>query len=148
MILSSVYKSVVRSVVDLIAEINSTIPGLEAKYQDWESRYDENTLPKTTLMGVDGFTWQENQGLWVTRFGLALSSYRDANLITEMEILDVIHQRTGEGKKINMLDPVTGELITELVVSAWDLSPMAQSQYRNYRTVSIELLRTANVDIG
>ena len=143
MVLASVYKSIVRNTVDLIAEINSTIPGAEVEYMDWESRYDENALPHTTLLGVDGWTWEERQGLWVTRYGLGLSSYADSNLLNEIDIVDLIHQWTGEGKKVNLLNPDDGELITELVTSAWQLSPMAQSQYRNYRTISIELLRTA-----
>jgi hypothetical protein len=37
-------------------------------------------------------------------------------------------------------------LFSELVTSAWQLSPMAKSEFRNYRTISIELLRTANTD--
>lgn len=144
MILASIYKSIVRNTVDLISDINATMPGVALKYQDWESRFDENALPQTNLLGVDGFTWEENDGLWITRFGLALSSYRDANLLNEIDILDAIHAWTGEGKKVNILNPVTGELVTEMVVSAWQLAPMAQSQFRNYRTISMELLRTAS----
>lgn len=144
MILASIYKSIVRNTVDLISDINATMPGVDLRYQDWESRFDENALPKTNLLGVDGFTWEENEGMWLTRFGLALSSYRDANLLNEIDILDAIHAWTGEGKKVNILNPTTGELVTEMVVAAWQLAPMAQSQFRNYRTMSLELLRTAS----
>lgn len=144
MILSSIYKSIVRNTVDLISDINATMPGVDLRYQDWESRFDENSLPKTNLLGVDGFTWEENNGLWVTRHGLALSSYRDANLLNEIELIDAIHAWTGERKKLDILNPVTGELVGEFVVAAWQLAPMAQSQFRNYRTISLELLRTSS----
>lgn len=144
MILASVYKSLLRNTVDLIGEINATIPGVDVEYMDWESRYDEDKLSQTTLLGVDGFMWEEREGLWVTRYALGLSSYQDANLLREIDILDIIQAKTGEGKKVNLLNPTTGELVSELVTSAWQLSPMAQSQYRNYRTISIEMLRTAN----
>lgn len=145
MALSAIYKSIIRNTVDLISEINATIPGANVQYQDWESRFDENKLPNTTLLGVDGFTWEENRGLWLTRYGLALSSYRDANLLNEIEILDLIQTKTGEKKKISILNPSTGELVTEMVITAWHLAPMAQSEFRNYRTISLELMRTSTV---
>lgn len=143
MVLSSIYKSIIRNTVDLISEINTTMPVEAVTYHDWESRFDENKLPNNTLLGIDGFTWEENRGLWTTRYGLALSSYRDANLLNEIEILDIIHSRTGEKKKVNILNPTTGALVTEMAVTAWHLAPMAQSEMRNYRTVSIELMRTS-----
>lgn len=145
MVLSSIYKSLIRYVLDVISEINATMPGELVTYQDWENRFDENSLPRNTLLGIDGFNFDENQGLWIVRFGLALSSYRDANLLNEIDILDIIRNRTGEKQKIAMLHPETGEEVTEMVVAAWHLAPMAQSEYRNYRTISIELLRTENV---
>jgi hypothetical protein len=138
-----IYKSVIRHIVDLIGEIGSTTGNQNVLYHDWESRSDENDLPKQTLIGLEGFTFSENKGLWVVRFGIALSSYQDDNLLNEIEMLGVIHEFTGEGAKFKMLDPVEGEEVSEMVVAAWDLSPMGQSQLRNYRTVSIELLRTA-----
>lgn len=138
-----IYKSVIRHIVDLIGEISSTTGNHEISYHDWESRADENTLPKETLIGLEGFTFNENKGLWVTRFGIALSSYQDTNLLNEIEMLGIIHDSTGEGKKIKLLDPIEGEELSEMVVAAWDLAPMGQSQLRNYRTISIELLRTA-----
>ena len=138
-----IYKSVIRHIVDLIGEISSTTGNHEISYHDWESRSDENELPKQTLIGMEGFTFTENKGLWVVRFGIAVSSYQDTNLLNEIEMLGLIHDSTGEGSKVKMLDPIEGEEVTEMVVAAWDLSPMGQSQFRNYRTVSIELLRTA-----
>lgn len=138
-----IYRSILRTLVDLIGEISSTTGNQEIQYHDWESRADENDLPKKTLIGLEGFTFSENKGMWIIRFGLALSSYQDDNLLNEIEMLGVIHEHTGEGKKVKLLDPIEGDEISELVVVAWDLAPMGQSQLRNYRTISIELMRTA-----
>jgi hypothetical protein len=148
MILSSIYKSLIRGTVDIIDEINTTDVGRNVAYHSWESRSDENDLPHQTLLGVDSFMFEENKGRWIIRYSLGLSSYHDANLLNELEILDILHERTGEGKKTPLLDPVTGDILSELVTSAWQLAPMAQSEFRNYRTISIELLRTANSDTG
>lgn len=139
----SIYKSIIRHIVDLIGEISATTGNHNIQYHDWESRADENELPKMTLIGLEGFTFNENEGLWVVRFGIALSSYQDANLLNEIEILGILHEWTGEGTKIKLLDPVEGNEVSEMVVGAWELSPMGQSQFRNYRTISIELMRTA-----
>lgn len=138
-----IYKSIVRHIVDLIEDIRTTTGNLEIQYHDWESRNDENNLPKVPLLGLEGFTFSENRGLWTIRAGLALSSYQDVNLLNEVEMLGIIHEKTGEGTKIRLLNPEDASEVSELVVAAWELAPMAQSQLRNYRTISVELLRTA-----
>jgi hypothetical protein len=140
--ISSIYKSLVRSTNDIVEEIKATTGHQALQYWSWENRQDEDKLPKETLIGVDGFAFSENQGLWVVRYSIALSSFQDAHLLREMEIIDIIHAHTGEGQKIKLLDPVTGQEISEMVTSAWDMAPMAQSEIRNYRAISIELLRT------
>jgi hypothetical protein len=142
MIISNIYKSLLRSTGDLLEEIKSTIGHQDIQYWSWESRAQENELPRMTLIGLDAFTFEENQGLWLVRYSIGLSSYQDAHLLREMEILNIIHDRTGEGKKLKLLDGTTGAELSEMVTTAWHLSPMSQSELRNYRTVSIELLRT------
>lgn len=142
MILESIYKSIVRATTDAIADIKATTGDQSIEYHPWESRADEAKLPQVPLIGVDGFQFEENKGLWVVRYGIGVSSYMDANLLHEIKILDRLHELTGEGKKIDLLNPTDGSLISELVVSAWHLSPMASSEYRNYRVISVELRRT------
>lgn len=144
--ISSINKSIMRNLALLIDDWNAenlTVNPVE--WHSWDSRADEDKLPAKTLVGLEGLTWEENQGLWIVRHGIGVSSFRDANLLNELELLDFIHDRTGEGKKLQLVDPVTAEVLTELVTSAWQLSPMAQSQLRNYRTVSLELRLTAGV---
>lgn len=127
----------------MIETINSV--GLydnDIEYHNWEERTPETQLPQRTMIGVDGFSFDENGGFWVIRFAMAVSSYRDINLLTEIELIGAIQERFGEGCKIDLLELSNGEVASELVVSAFKMQPMAQSEQRNYRTLGIELLRT------
>lgn len=138
---STIYKSVVRAVNDLIKEIKSTT-GQDFRYWDWESRLDEDKMPRECLIGVNGFSFDENLGLWLVRFGITISTVDDANLLLEAEIIDVIHERFGEKQKIALRDPENAEVINELASVAFEVLPMGQTQMRNYRSVGIEVLRT------
>lgn len=111
-------------------------------YHNWEERTPETKLPQKTLIGTDGFAFDENEGRWIIRFALAVSSYRDTNLLTEIELIGMIDERFGEGKKLDLLKLADGSIASELVVSSFRVLPMAQSEQRNYRTIGIELLRT------
>jgi hypothetical protein len=143
-IIKPIYKSILRWTTDLITDLNAlgTLPLIE--YESWESRFDENTLPQTTLLGIDGFSFSENRGLWEISFALGLSSHKDANLLHEIDILDEIQIRTGEGSKIPLLEMNLGEEVSELNIFTWQLLPMAQSELRNYRTIGIEAHRTGS----
>jgi hypothetical protein len=124
--ISNIYKSIVRSTVDLIEVLKSTTGDDAIQYWSWESRADENKLPSSTLLGVDAFAFEENRGLWNVRYALALSSYRDANLLNEITLIDIIQKSTGEGKKVTLRNS-EGNPESEMVVSAWQLAPMAQA---------------------
>lgn len=139
----AIYKSIIRSISDLIETVNAGSLYTEAVgYHNWEERTPETQLPNHTLIGTDGFSFDENGGFWIIRFALAVSSYRDTNLLTEVDLLGLIQDRYGEGCKIDLLRLSDGEVASELVVSAFKVQPMAQSEQRNYRTIGIELLRT------
>lgn len=139
---STVYKSVVRGVQDLIKEIRATTADHDLQYWSWENRSDEDKLPRETLMGVNGFGFDENRGLWMIRFGLTLSTVDDANLLGEADIIDIAHEFFGEGKKVLLRNPETGVVMNELVSVAFEVMPMGQTQLRNYRTIGVELRRT------
>jgi hypothetical protein len=141
-IVAPVYKSIVRATMDMIDEINATGTFPVVLYHDWESRADEVSLPKETLVGVEGFSFTENQGRWLISFGFGISSFRDANLMIEIELIDFIQQKYGEQKKINLLSMVDASIENEMVVTAFQILPMAQSEQRNYRTIGVELKRT------
>jgi hypothetical protein len=141
-VVSPVYKSIMRWITDVIAELNATGQYPAMQYQDWESRGDENKLPTTTLVGMDGFTFDEGKGLWVIRFAIGVSSYRDANLLNEIELIGALFQRMGEGSKIPLREMIGGTQVNELLVSDWTMMPMAQTNMRNYRTIGMTALRT------
>lgn len=139
----AIYKSIIRATTDLIEAANAA--GLYPQpigYHNWEERTPETQLPQSTLIGVDGFSFDENGGFWVIRYALAVSSYRDTNLLTEIDLIGIIQDRFGEGCKVDLLQLSDGAVASELVVSAFKVQPMAQSEQRNYRTIGVELLRT------
>lgn len=143
-LLAPLYKSILRYTSETLEAINAT-PGLPAVlYHDWESRGDEDKLPRSTLIGVEAFGFRENQGLWEIRFGLGVSSYRDANLLQEIELLDFLQTRFGEGCKVPLYEVrgAAAEQVSELVSVDFQTLPMSQSTYRNYREIGIELKRT------
>jgi hypothetical protein len=141
-VIAPVYKSIVRWIGDTVEELQETGGFPAMQYQDWESRGDENKLPQTTLVGMDGFSFDENDDLWIIRFAVAISSYRDAGLLNEIELISALHRRMGEGAKIPLREMDLGEQINELVVTDFELAPMAQSNLRNYRTIGMTVLRT------
>src|SRR3546814_18146347 len=75
MVITRIYKSLVRHVTDMMDNLNDT-GEYGIAYHSWETRGEEDKLPKRTLIGVDGFNFHENGGLWVIRFSVTLSSYQ------------------------------------------------------------------------
>lgn len=141
--LSPIYKSLIRYITNLIEEANSTTPH-ELHYWSWEARAEIDKLDKANLMGLEGFNFDENAGLWITRFGVGLSTYEDVNLLNEIEILDLLYEKFHYGVRVPILDTRTGEEIDVMKIVAFEVSPMQQTQTRNFRTISCEMLRTSN----
>jgi len=141
-VIAPIYKSIVRWIGDTVEELEAGGGYPSMEYQDWESRGDENKLPQTTLIGMDGFSFDENEGLWLIRFALAVSSYRDASLMNEIELISALHVLMGMGAKIPLLEMHEGLQVNELVVTDWQMMPMAQTNLRNYRTIGMTVLRT------
>src|SRR3546814_8570906 len=82
MVITRIYKSLVRHVTDMMDNLNDT-GEYGIAYHSWETSGEEDKLPKSTLIGVDGFNFHENGGLWVIRFSVTLSSYQDINIRSE-----------------------------------------------------------------
>ena len=141
--LSSIYKSLIRHVRDMIDDIRDSgvSPGL--KYYAFDSRGEEAEVENDDLVGLAGWTFDENRGLWLIRCGINVSTIFDRNLLREIEIVDKIHDWFGEDQIVPLRDPDTGEEYTQLVVKHFEMAPTLQSEKRNYRPVSLELLRTS-----
>lgn len=141
--LESLYKSLVRHVQNTIkvVKLQSISPSLE--YYAWDSRGEVQETATSDLIGIAGWSFKENGGLWEIRSGLTLSTYNDVNLFREVKILNVIHDMWGEQCKVPMVDKVTGVEFTQLVVVDFDMLPGGGSaEQRNYRPIGIDLLRT------
>lgn len=145
-VIEPVYKSIIRHVTELIEELNSIGSFKPIEWHNFESRNDEGDLPHITLIGLDGFSWHENRGRWIVRVALAISSYRDLNLLEEIELVSEVQRRIGMGQKIKLLDMADGSEVNEMVITDFQMLPMAQSEVRNYRTIGLEILRTGTDD--
>lgn len=143
-IYSTLFKSTQRAINDLIKDIRATTGDQGVRYWSWESRSDEDKLPREPLIGLNGFTWDENSGLWLVRFGITISTVDDANLGFEADVIDLVHTHFGQKQKFLMRDPTSGTVINELVVTEFEVMPMTQTQLRNYRTIAIEVKRTGS----
>lgn len=142
--LESLYKSLIRKVQDTIDVIKAQGISENLTYYSWDSRGEVAEAEHADLIGLAGWSFRENGGLWEVRSGLTLSTYNDINLFREIRILNVIHDLWGEGCKVPMVDKDTGEEFTEMVVSDFDMLPGgAGAERRNYRPIGIELLRTS-----
>lgn len=143
--LESLYKSLVRHVQDTIAVVKTAGISPDISYYAWDSRGEVSEAEHKDLIGLAGWSFHENGGLWEVRSGLTLSTYNDINLFREVKILNVIHDMWGENCKIAMLDKDTGKEFTQMVVSDFDMLPGGGgAEQRNYRPIGIELLRTSS----
>lgn len=141
--ISNIYKSLVRHVVETMEEIQRRGVSTNIQYHDWDSRGDEAELPNVDLIGLSGFTFSENRGLWIVHCGITLSTMNDNNLIREIELIDVIHDYWGEALTIPLRNDV-GEEHSQLMVDEFEMLAAGTSEKRNYRSIGLALMRTAN----
>lgn len=130
--------------MDGVDEIRENGISPELDYFAFDSRGEQAELEPHDLLGLAGWSFNENRGLWVIRAGINISTINDINLFREIEIIDALHDLFGEGCTVPMRDPVTGDEYTQLVVSEFDLMPASYSEKRNYRPIGLELRRTSN----
>lgn len=140
---SNIYKSLVRHVNDTVDALKASGISAEVEYYAWDSRGEEAELEEKDLVGLAGWTFEENGGLWRIHAGITLSTINDENLLREAEMMDIIHDLWGEDCVVPMRDD-QGNEYTQLVVKHFEVLAAGQSEKRNYRPIGMELLRTSN----
>lgn len=140
--ISDIYKSLVRHVMDAVEDIKLAGISADLTYFAFDSRGEQAELEQTDLLGLAGWAFDENRGLWMIRCGINISTLNDENLFREMEIIDALHDRFGEDSTVPLRNGDTGEEYTTLVVRHFEMLPPLQSEKRNYRPIGLELLRT------
>jgi hypothetical protein len=143
--LESLYKSLIRHVQNTIKVVKAQNISTTLEYYAWDSRGEVQEATTGDLIGLAGWSFKENGGLWEVRAGLTLSTYNDVNLFREVKILNIIHDMWGESSQVAMVDKTTGVEFTQLVVVDFDMLPGGGSaEQRNYRPIGIDLLRTSS----
>jgi hypothetical protein len=138
---SNIYKSLVRHLTDTIAQARDDGVSSDLQYFPWDSRGDEAELPSTDLIGLAGWSFSENRGLWEIHCGITISTLNDENLFREVELVDAIHNLWGEECPVPMRDD-DGTIYTQLIVKEFEMLPAAFSEKRNFRPVGLTLRRT------
>jgi hypothetical protein len=145
--LSSVYKSLIAEIQEIINEVRSRGISDDLEYHAFDSRGDVTELPDRDLIGLVDWTYAENSGLSTVASGLLLSTRNDQNLFKEVAILDVIRdhcvEKPGVMKSWKVFDD-NGEHYGWFQVSDFEVLPSGRSEVRNTRHVGIELMKAAN----
>ena len=148
--IESLYKSLVRNVVDIQNEIKARSISPDMEYYAWDTRGNVTELPNVDLIGITGFSYEENEGLPVIQIGILVSSVLDTNAFKEVQILDVIRNACVDGdhyKTWKLRDPATGSEWAQLQVANFEIMPAGRSEVRTTRAVGIELLKTSSGSI-
>lgn len=146
--LTSVYKSLIAEIQDIIRDVKARGISETLDYHAWDSRGDITELPDVDLIGLVDWTYAENGGLSTVATGIMLSTRNDQNLFKEVAILDVIREHCttepGKFKSWKIYDD-SGEHYTWFQVSDFEVLPSGRSEVRNTRHIGIELMKAANV---
>lgn len=141
--ISNIGKSIMRHLMDSIDQIRADDIAPTLEYYAWDSRGEEAELDAVDLIGLAGWTFRENGGLWEIHCGFTLSTINDENLFREMDVIDALHNAFGEDCKIPMRDD-NGDEYTQLVVKEFEMLPAGHSEKRNFRPIGLTLKRTSN----
>lgn len=139
--ISNIYKSLVRQIVDTMEEARGVSPDLQ--YFAWDSADEVAELPNHDLIGLAGWTFSENRGLWQVHAGITISTLNDLNLFRETDLVDIVHDKWGEKCPIPLRDDA-GTEIAQLVVEEFELLAAGRSEKRNFRPIGLTLLRASN----
>lgn len=142
--LESLYKSLLRRIEEIRAQIISSGISTNMKYYAWDSRGEDTELGNTDLIGLVGWSYEENEGLPVIQAGVLVSMIVDQNQFREVRVMDVIRNSfvgsSGDFKTIGLFDNTATEY-GQLQVSNFEIMPAGRSEIRSTRNVAIEFLR-------
>jgi hypothetical protein len=145
--LESLYVSMVKKIEDIRYEIINAGQSTNMSYYAWDSRGSETELPNADLIGLIGWTFEENEGLPAIQMGILVSLVMDKNQFREVKILDTIRNNFvgigGDYKCIPLLTPSTGVEYSQLQVSNFEIMPAGRSEVRSTRNVGVEFLRVS-----
>lgn len=140
---SNIGKSLMRHIMDAIDQVRDAGISETLAYYAWDSRGEEAELAEVDLIGLAGWTFKENKGLWEVYAGLTISTVNDENLFREMAIVDAIHDMFGEDCSVPMRND-DGDEYTQLAVTEFEMLPAGNSEKRNYRPIGLQLKRTSS----
>lgn len=141
--ISNIGKSLMRQIMDTIDQIKADGYSEDLTYYAWDSRGEEAELVEADLIGLAGWTFKENRGLWEVHAGITISTVNDENLFREMAIVDAIHDMFGEECVVPMRDEA-GDEYTQLTVAEFEMLPAGNSEKRNFRPIGLQLKRTSS----
>lgn len=144
--LMAVYATLVGKTKEIIDAVRASGISPDMQYMAWDSRGDVTELPNTDLMGVNDWTWSENDDhLPDIEFAILTSVTKDRNLFREVEILNEIrkacvHEIRPEYKVWAVRDE-QNQPFSQLTVTDFSIMPSGESEARSVRQVGISLKR-------
>lgn len=145
--LESLYVSAIAEINSVIEEIMSKGISKDIAYYSWDARGQETELPNTDLIGLMGWTYNENEGLPVIQLGILTSLVLDQNQFREVRVMDILRNRfcgpDGDYKTLRLVTPDLGKEYGLLQVTDFEVMPAGRSEVRSTRNVAIELIRAS-----
>jgi hypothetical protein len=144
--LESLYVSAIQVINEIRQEIIDAGISDDIQYYSWDSRGQETELPNKDLIGLMGWTYDENDGLPTIEWGILTSLVLDQNQFREVKVLDIIRRKFvvggGDYKTVPLVDANTGEEYSCLQVAAFEVMPAGRSEIRSTRNIAIGLMKT------
>lgn len=144
--LESLYVSAIYAIEQIMDEMKVKGLSKDIAYYSWDSRGQETELPNTDLIGLMGWTYDENDGLPTAELGILISLVLDENQFREVAALDIIRNKFVDGPAdyatIPLIDADTGVEYSRMQVAAFEIMPAGRSEQRSTRNVAIQLMKT------
>lgn len=85
-------------------------------FEDLDTHADDNTVPKTDLIGTSGFSLSTNAPFVDVEVMIGVSTMNDTNLLRLRELVARLFQRLQPLQTIDVLDYKTGEKMGNMIV--------------------------------